>query len=126
MRNVDILVNFEREINKLDNLVDKPSTDDSLFWLNQSVGKFIKLRFNRDPIHGTSYEQNEKRRNDLIRLYSTKTYTSKDMFKTIEEPSYDSYKVIYPKDFLFSLNEDVVISDNNDQYKMNTCMFECT
>ena len=126
MRNVDILVNFEREINKLDNLVDKPSTDDSLFWLNQSVGKFIKLRFNRDPIHGTSYEQNEKRRNDLIRLYSTKTYTSKDMFKIIEEPSYDSYKVIYPKDFLFSLNEDVVISDNNDQHKMNTCMFECT
>lgn len=126
MRNVDILVNFEREINKLDNLVDKPSTDDSLFWLNQSVGKFVKLRFNRDPIHGTSYEQNEKRRNDLIRLYSTKTYTSKDMFKTIEEPSYDSYKVIYPKDFLFSLNEDVVISDNNDEHKMNTCMFECT
>lgn len=43
-----------------------------------------------------------------------------------KEPSYDSYKITYPKDFMFSLNEDVIISDNNGQHKMNTCMFECT
>nr|DAJ76164.1 MAG TPA: hypothetical protein [Crassvirales sp.] len=30
-----------------------------------------------------------------------------------KEPSYDSYKITYPKDFMFSLNEDVIISDNN-------------
>ena len=34
MRNIDILANFEREINLIDNTVEKPSTDDSLFWLN--------------------------------------------------------------------------------------------
>lgn len=126
MRNIDILVNFEREINKLNSLVDKPSTDDSLFWLNQSVGKFVKLRFNSDPIHNTSYEQNEKRRNDLIRLYSTKTFKTEDMIVNNEQPSYNSYKIAYPNDFLFSLNEDVVISDNNDNHKINTCVFECT
>ena len=124
MRNVDILAAFEREINKLDSVVDKPSTDDSLFWINQGVGKFVKTRFNGDPVHDTSYEQNEKRRSDLIRLYVTKEY--KDFYKDNSEPLYDSYEVKYPSDFLFSLNEDVVIADNNGNHKMNTCMFECT
>lgn len=126
MRKIDILAGFEREINMIDNVVDKPSTDDSLFWLNQAVVKFIKVRFNGDYIHGTSYEQNEKRREDLIKLYVTKTFLSKDMRKNSLEPSYDSYEIIYPEDFLFSLNEDVVISDNNGDHKLNTCMFECT
>lgn len=126
MRKIDILAGFEREINMIDNVVDKPSTDDSLFWLNQAVVKFIKVRFNGDRIHGTSYEQNEKRRDDLIKLYSMKTFLSKDMRKNSLEPSYDSYEIIYPEDFLFSLNEDVVISDNNGDHKLNTCMFECT
>ena len=31
MKYIDILANFEREINKFDDIVDKPSTDDSLF-----------------------------------------------------------------------------------------------
>lgn len=126
MKYIDILANFEREINKIDDIVDKPSTDDSLFWLNQSVAKFVKLRFNSDPIHLTSYEQNEKRRNDLINLYKSVEYSYIDMDKDSKEPSYDSYKINYPLDFMFSLNEDVVISDNNGKYKMNTCMFECT
>jgi hypothetical protein len=34
MRYIDILVSLEREINKFDNPIDKPSTDESLFWLN--------------------------------------------------------------------------------------------
>lgn len=126
MKYIDILANFEREINKIDDIVDKPSTDDSLFWLNQTVAKFVKLRFNLDPIHLTSYEQNEKRRNDLIKLYKSVEYLYIDMDSDSKEPSYDSYKITYPKDFMFSLNEDVIISDNNGQHKMNTCMFECT
>lgn len=126
MRYIDILVSLEREINKFDNPVDKPSTDESLFWLNQAVAKFIKLRFNGDLIHKTSYEQNEKRRTDLINLYVNKTYGKFDMNKDASEPSYDSFTIKYPDDFMFSINEDVVISDTNDQNKMNTCMFECT
>ena len=48
------------------------------------------------------------------------------MDKDTHEPSYDSYTIKYPKDFMFSLNEDVVISDKNGDHKINTCMFECT
>ena len=42
MRYIDILTSFEIEINKINDTVNKPATDDSLFWLNQAVAKFIK------------------------------------------------------------------------------------
>lgn len=126
MKYIDILANFEREIGLLDNSVDKPSTDDSLFWLNQAVAKFCKQRFNGDFVHDTSYEQTEKRREDLINLYKSIQYSKDDMIIDQSQPSYDSFKVIYPKDFQFALNEDVIISDKNGEHKMNTCMFECT
>ncbi len=87
MRYIDLLANFEREINMIDNAVEKPSTDDSLFWLNQGVAKFVKQRFNGDFIHKTSYEQNEKRRVDLIKLFKSETY--KSIKKISTEPSYD-------------------------------------
>ena len=126
MKYIDILANFEMEIGLLDNSVDKPSTDDSLFWLNQAVAKFYKQRFNGDFIHDTSYEQTEKRREDLINLYKSIQYSKDDMTIDQSQPSYDSFKVVYPKDFQFALNEDVIISDKNGDHKMNTCMFECT
>lgn len=126
MRYIDILINFEREINMLDNIAEKPSTDDSLFWLNQAVAKFIKERFNSDPVHNTSYEQNEKRRVDLIKLYKTKVYGILTMEHVSKHPSYDEYIIEHPDDFLFALNEDVVISDKNGGNRMDTCMFECT
>ena len=124
MRNIDILVGLEREINKFDSQLDKPSTDESLFWLNQAVCKFIKLRFNSDLVHGTSYEQNEKRREDLIKLYEQKTYTSTNMTVDESQPSYTSYTIIYPEDFMFSLNEDVVISDldGENMYRVNNSL----
>lgn len=126
MRYIDILKSFELEINKIDDAVGKPATDDSLFWLNQAVAKFIKLRFNGDFVHKTSFEQNEKRRIDLINLYKSTEYSISDMDYVSKEPSYDEYIIHYPEDFLFALNEDVIISDANGGNKMNTCMFECT
>lgn len=126
MTNIKILAAFEREINMLDNAIEKPSTDDSLFWINQGVSKFVKLRFNGDFIHGTSYEQNEKRRNDLIKLQKTKLYQFGESSINTTQPLYDTYTVVYPEDFLYSLNEDVVISDNNYGHIMNTYVFECT
>jgi len=34
MRGIDIIGGFELEINKLDDSLQKPSTDDSLYWVN--------------------------------------------------------------------------------------------
>lgn len=130
MTNLDILMGFELEINKIDDTLNKPLTSDSLYWLNQAVSKFVKTRFNGNAPHYTSYEQTEKRTNDLINLYSTVDF---DKF-TIDSsnPNYDSYEVSYKdekfnqKPFMFALNEDVIISDNQNNNLMNTCVFECT
>ena len=126
MTNIEILTAFETEINQLNNELTKPSTDDSLFWLNQSVNKFVKIRFNGDFIHREGYEQTEKRRNDLIKLFKTVTYDDEDMIKDTSFASYDQYSIQYPKDFLYALNEDVVIADVDGNHKMDTCVFECT
>lgn len=126
MKNIKILESFELEINKIDETLEKPSTDDSLYWLNQAVVKFMKLRFNGDYVHHTSYEQTEKRRVDLINLYQTKKYNLEGFIVDDQQPSYNKYTVEYPEDFMFVLNEDVVISDNNGEHKMDTCVFECT
>lgn len=126
MKYIKILESFEIEIDKIDDAVEKPSTDDSLYWLNQAVGKFMKTRFNGDPIHKTSYEQNEKRRADLINLLVTKKYSWGKIKRATSQPTYDRYTIEYPEDFLFALNEDVVIADTSGQHKMDTSVFECT
>lgn len=124
MRHIDILEAFETEIGVI-NQVEKPLTTDSMFWLNQAVDKFVKLRFNTDQVHKTSYEQNEKRRNDLINLYKTVKYT--DFVINDSNPQYDKYIVEnYPDDFLFSLNEDAIITNNNGDNPYSTSIFECT
>ena len=79
MTYMKILEAFELEINKLNDAVGKPATDDSLFWLNQAVAKFVKLRFNGDFAHGTGYEQTEKRRMDLINLFKSEDYMYSSM-----------------------------------------------
>lgn len=124
MTNLQILTAFELEINLLDDSLNKPATDDSLFWLNQAVGKFVKLRFNGDPVHHTGYEQTEKRREDLIRLVNTEDLNSPTVNKS--HVNYNEYTYKYPKDYLYVLSENVIISDNNGGHKMDTCMFECT
>lgn len=124
MKYIDILEAFETEIGVV-NQVEKPLTSDSLFWLNQAVDKFVKLRFNTDQVHRTSYEQNEKRRNDLINLYKTTKYTQ--FIIDDNNPKYDKYTVEnYPDDFLFSLNEDAIITNNKGENPYNTSIFECT
>lgn len=129
MKYIEILANFEREINELDNTFTKPATEDSLYWINQAVVKFVKLRFNGNLPHLTSYEQNEKRTKDLINLLSEKVYENVELSHTY--PSYDEYEIEYPEDdLMFALNEDVVIASSKEneegKYKMNTCVFECT
>lgn len=124
MKCIDLIASFELEINKLDDAINKPVTDDSLYWINQAVMKFVKDRFNGNAPKRTSYEQNEKRTRDLINLLRE----SKVTFNSPEEEhvNYNSYSYDYPEDMLYVLNEDVVISDTDGGHLMDTCVFECT
>lgn len=126
MRYIDILEAFETEINEINNAVSKPSTDDSLYFLNQAVAKFVKQRFNGDFIHKTSYEQNEKRRNDLINLFKEIIYNGDELELSDINPLYNQYECVYPEDFLYTLSENAIISDNNGYNIKDTSVFECT
>lgn len=124
MRGIDIIAAFELEINKIDDALEKPVTDDSLYWINQAVIKFVKERFNGNAPKRTSYEQNEKRTKDLINLLKEVKVTSFTVDSSHSD--YTSYEYNYPDDMMFALNEDVVISDNENEHIMDTCVFECT
>lgn len=124
MRCVDILAAFELEINKLDAALDKPLTDDSLYWINQAVVKFVKDRFNGNAPKRTSYEQNEKRTRDLVKLLVNVAIQPNS--DPVAHVDYDEYDYDYPTNMMFVLNEDVVISDLQGLHQMDTCVFECT
>ena len=124
MRGIDILAAFELEINKINEDIEKPLTDDSLYWLNQAVVKFVKDRFNGNAPKRTSYEQNEKRTRDLIKLLVNTTIAANG--EPTEHVNYTEYTYTYPTSMMFVLNEDVVISDMDDNHQMDTCVFECT
>lgn len=148
MRCIDIIASFELEINKIDDLLDKPVTDDSLYWLNQAINKFVKLRFNRDFVHHTSYEQNAKRTEDLIKLYKTISYNlltedklsdsvtkpfypdvpavSKNEIEEIKPATYNEVFRTYPSDFMYPLSEIVQITDLEGNHPYETSVFECT
>lgn len=130
MKRLTILASFETEINKLDDAVNKPVTDDSLYWLNQAVRKFIKERFNGNAPHYTSYEQNEKRTRDLHKLYNrvkVDLLNDEDMSMLWpERSSFRSTLYLWPEDVMYILNEDVTIVDNNDENEYETSVFECT
>ena len=124
MRCIDIIAAFDLEINKLDDSMGKPVTDDSLYWINQAMVKFVKDRFNGNAPKRTSYEQNEKRTRDLINLL--KQDMRPVLHKDTSHPSYDSYEYTYPADMMYVLNEDVIIAGKSGGYSMDTCVFECT
>lgn len=124
MTNIQILAAFEREINQIDDTLNKPATDDSLYWLNQAIYKFCKTRFNGNAPHFTSYEQNEKRTKDLINLF-----VSNDLdLSSVDESraTYNKYTVTYPENMMFVLNEDVVIDSVDGGHELDTSVFECT
>lgn len=124
MRGIDIIAAFELEINKMDDALSKPDTDDSLYWINQGIMKFVKDRFNGDAPKRTSYEQNEKRTRDLVLLL--REYKSETPEANTQYHDYNYYEYDYPDDMMFALNEDVTISDNSGQNIVDTCVFECT
>ena len=124
MRCVDLIAAFELEINKLNNSLEKPYTDDTLYWINQAVVKFVKDRFAGNPPKELGYEQTEKRTVDLNNLLVHVTIN--DVNPVTTHPSYNSYQYTYPEDMMFVLNEDIIITDNDGDHLMDTCVFECT
>ena len=123
MKALEMIRGFELEINKIDDQITKPVTSDSIYWINQAMFKFVKERFNGNPPHRTSYEQNEKRTVDLNRLYTTADLV---VDEKIDRPTFEEWYYKYPEDLMFILNEDVLITDLEGGHEYDTSVFECT
>lgn len=78
MRNIKIQEAFEREINMLDNDLEKPASTDTEYWINQGILKFVKTRFTGNNYKGLGFEQTQKRIDDLRTLETSKDYEVND------------------------------------------------
>lgn len=102
MKNIKIQEAFEREINMLDNDLEKPASTDTEYWINQGILKFVKTRFTGNNYKGLGFEQTQKRIDDLRTLETSKDY------------SVDStQKIDLPNNYMYLLGNRVGILPNN-------------
>lgn len=71
MKNILIQEAFEREINMLHDDLEKPSSQDTEYWVNNGILKFVKTRFTGNNYKGLGFEQTQKRIDDLRTLIVT-------------------------------------------------------
>ena len=139
MTKYDILAAFETEINKIDDVLNKPVTSDSFYWLQQAATKFTKTRFNGSAPKFTSFEQNEKRYKDLAGLVKMSQIVlstnipnnwpvSEDKFKgeILNNEGTINYYGLMPADVMYVLTENATITDLEDEHPYSTGVFECT
>lgn len=98
---------FERELN-VGNDLQKPTSDTTLYWLNQAVLKFVKTRYNGTNAKTLAFEQSQKRIDDLRTLVSTTNFTEggKDIRSIPDE---NKYLIELPDDYLFQVGTRVGI-----------------
>ena len=118
---IDLQEAFEIELNVLDDGLNKPKSMDTEWWLNRGLEKFWKTRYAGINAKGTSFEQDQKRIDDLRTLVKTHTYDNIDI--TVEG---SEYLVTLPNDYVILLGDTVGIipssknncweKDSNGQY----------
>lgn len=113
---------FELEVGLIDSTV-KPLTTDIFYWLNQAVNKFVKTRYSGINYKRESFEQTQKRTDDLRSLIKEVTITPSS---GTNKPN--SYIATIPVDYLFTIGEEVTISyvKNSVTYTLREGITEIT
>jgi len=106
MRFIDLQEAFELEISMLDDNMSKPVTSDIEYWLNAAVDKFIKTRAFGNNFRRESFEQTQKRTDDLRTLVVTTTYPF--------ELHSGEYEAELPSDYMYTVGEAAYISSDDD------------
>lgn len=88
---------FEREINMLDNDVEKPASVDTEYWINAGILTFIKTRYTGNNYKLKGFEQDQKRTDDLRTLVKTEIIPVEDN------------KVELPYEYMYMLGDRVGI-----------------
>ena len=86
---------LEVEINKLDDNLTKPTTLISEYFLNTALDKFWKTRYSENNFKRESFEQTQKRIDDLRTLVTQYLYTDE-----VVKVSNELYTVQLPSDYL--------------------------
>lgn len=91
---------LEVEINKLDDNLTKPTTLISEYFLNTALDKFWKTRYSENNFKRESFEQTQKRIDDLRTLVTQYLYTDE-----VVKVSNELYTVQLPGDYLILLGD---------------------
>lgn len=103
-------VAFERELDVFYNALEKPTSSTTMYWLNQAVMKFIKTRYSGTNAKTTSFEQDQKRIDDLRTLVARQSYDWENGLSG--SPVINTYTVILPDDYMFQIGTTVGIQPN--------------
>lgn len=104
---------FELEVNKYDsNMIVE--TNVIFYWLNEAQNHFTKTRYSGDNIKGESFEQSQKRIEDLRALVTEASITT-SVGGALNKPN--SYIATLPSDYMIALGEEAVITftDSNSE-----------
>lgn len=107
MKFIELQEAFEIELNVLDDGLNKPKSMDTQWWLNRGLEKFWKTRYSGTNVKTSSFEQDQKRIDDLRTLVKT------IMLDPIEVSS-SEYKVDFPEDYVILLGDTVGIQPANN------------
>jgi hypothetical protein len=95
---------FEIETNKIDAIL-KPLSSDTFYWLNQATTKFVKTRYSGFNPKKESFEETQKRTDDLRTL--VKEITINTTSGAGSKPN--GWVATIPVDYLFTVGEEVDI-----------------
>lgn len=106
MKYIELQEAFELEVGELDSNLTKPVTSDTEYWLNAGVDKYVKSRAFGNNYRTESFEQTQKRIDDLRTLVSTQI--------TIPGQVGSEFTVTLPDNYMFTVGETAYItSDDN-------------
>ena len=107
---IDLQESFEIELNVLDDGLNKPKSMDTEWWLNRGLEKFWKTRYSGMNVKRTSFEEDQKRTDDLRTLIATVEF-DKD---SIQEVNKSFYTVSLPDDYVILLGDKAGIQPFKD------------
>lgn len=101
MKYIQLQEAFEIELNKLDDNLTKPTTNITEYFLNAGLDKFWKTRYSENNFKRESFEQTQKRIDDLRTLVTEYNFENAEITKVNNE----LYTVILPDNYLILLGD---------------------
>lgn len=106
MKYIALQESFEIELNKLEDGLTKPITSITEYFLNAGLDKFWKTRYSQNNFKAESFEQTQKRIDDLRTLVSEYTYVYDEITKVND----GMYTVELPADYVLLLGDQAGIT----------------